>query len=183
MSLQQMSFLNETDPFDYESPVECYKLKIIGLYCIVTMVAGIIFNSLLLWILLYFKEFRTSINSFMIALSVINLIGCFFEFPFVIISNLSCKWTFKKIGCILSGFVMYFIGCTSIYLMAAISFERFYIIHKPMSVRTINKRLTTGAIIACGLFGAFWSAMPVFGWSYYSLEGALTSCSVEWHEK
>lgn len=25
--------------------------------------------------------------------------------------------------------------------------------------------------------------MPVFGWSYYSLEGALTSCSIEWHER
>jgi hypothetical protein len=24
---------------------------------------------------------------------------------------------------------------------------------------------------------------PMFGWSHYSLEGALTSCSVEWFEK
>ena len=29
----------------------------------------------------------------------------------------------------------------------------------------------------------FWSIVPLFGWSHYSLEGALTSCSVEWVEK
>ena len=32
----------------------------------------------------------------------------------------------------------------------------------------------------CILLSLLWSALPFFGWSYYSLEGGLTSCSVEW---
>jgi len=35
------------------------------------------------------------------------------------------RWVFKKEGCIFSAFVMYFVGCTSMYLMTAISIERF----------------------------------------------------------
>ena len=31
--------------------------------------------------------------------------------------------------------------------------------------------------------GIFWSSAPVIGWSHYSLEGALISCSIEWHER
>ena len=29
----------------------------------------------------------------------------------------------------------------------------------------------------------FWSAVPIFGWSYYSLEDGIVSCSVEYNEK
>ena len=31
--------------------------------------------------------------------------------------------------------------------------------------------------------GIFWAIIPLFGWSEYSLEGALISCSVEWNKK
>lgn len=35
----------------------------------------------------------------------------------------------------------------------------------------------------CVLFAFLWAIFPIFGWSYYSLEGALTSCSVEWKDR
>ena len=31
--------------------------------------------------------------------------------------------------------------------------------------------------------GLFWACLPFFGWSEYSLEGALISCSVEWNKR
>ena len=31
--------------------------------------------------------------------------------------------------------------------------------------------------------GIFWAIIPLFGWSEYSLEGALISCSVEWNKR
>ena len=33
------------------------------------------------------------------------------------------------------------------------------------------------------LFAFFFAIMPAFGWSEYSLEGIMISCSVEWDEK
>lgn len=38
-------------------------------------------------------------------------------------------------------------------------------------------------IALCVLISLFWAICPLFGWSHYSLEGGLTSCSVEWAER
>ena len=34
------------------------------------------------------------------------------------------RWMFKKIGCYVTGFIMYMVGTSSTFLMTAISFER-----------------------------------------------------------
>jgi r-opsin len=78
---------------------------------------------------------------------------------------------------------MYFIGTTTIFLMVFISCERFWVIYKPFQVHKITAKTTIPVIILCSIGGVFWSITPVFGWSNYALEGALTSCSVEWLDK
>ena len=78
---------------------------------------------------------------------------------------------------------MYFVGCVSIYLMSAISFERFYINFKPHSSKSQRENISIILIILSILIGLFWSCVPITGWSYYSLESARTSCSVEWNDR
>ncbi len=44
-------------------------------------------------------------------------------------SNLkTIRWTFGKLGCDASSTIMFFIGCSSIYIMCIISIQRLYII-------------------------------------------------------
>ena len=38
-------------------------------------------------------------------------------------------------------------------------------------------------ILISFIIGIFWALAPIFGWSEYSLEGALISCSVEWNKR
>jgi hypothetical protein len=90
---------------------------------------------------------------------------------------------FSKEGCIGSAFFMYFIGCTSIYLMAVLSLERYYIICKPLNIRKLSAKTNLVSITACTLNGLLWAVLPLLGWSHYALEGANTSCSVEWRER
>ena len=78
---------------------------------------------------------------------------------------------------------MYIVGTIQIYLMAAISFERFFIIYKPLSIKSISTKVILIVIACCTFMGVLWAIFPYLGWSYYSLEGALTSCSVEWFER
>ena len=53
-----------------------------------------------------------------------------------------------------------------------------------MIVTQQNSILSTKISIFVSFIGALaWAMMPLFGWSYYSLEGGLTSCSIEWSEK
>jgi len=74
---------------------------------------------------------------------------------------------------------MFFVGCTSAYLMAAISFERFYIMYRPLNIRNISYKLAYFIILACCGFGLFWAIMPLLGWSYYTMEDGLVSCALE----
>ena len=38
-------------------------------------------------------------------------------------------------------------------------------------------------LIISVLMSLFWAGVPIIGWSYYSLEDSLVSCSVEYNEK
>ena len=79
---------------------------------------------------------------------------------------------FKRIGCVLSAFQMYFYGCVGVYLMVAISIERFLIFKNSTSVprASLSLKSTFWILLACILFGLLWPVLPLFGWSYYSLE-------------
>ncbi|CAF0893793.1 unnamed protein product [Brachionus calyciflorus] len=142
--------------------VECYKLKIISLYL--------------------FRRFRNSLNIYILSLTCFNLIGTFVELPITIVSNFKCRWILKDLGCVISGFLMYFIGCTSIYIMALISLERYFMIYNSLKTK-LNSNQVLFSILICVILGFIWAFLPLVGWSHYSLEGALTSCSVEWNER
>ena len=52
-----------------------------------------------------------------------------------------------------------------------------------MSVQSINYNIAYMAVLFCFCMGFLCAGAPLFGWSYYSMEGALTSCSVEWADR
>jgi len=74
---------------------------------------------------------------------------------------------------------MFFVGCSSIYMMVVLSLQRYYIISKPLNIRKINLKSTLIIIAVCCILGLIWSLMPLTGWTYYTLEGAYTSCGLE----
>ena len=86
-------------------------------------------------------------------------------------------------GCVISGYIMSITGCMHIYTMTAISFERFYILKNPTSIKQIDSIFIHKIILILVLVSLFWSSIPLFGWSYYSLEDGLLTCSVEWKER
>jgi hypothetical protein len=142
------------DRYNQVPPVECNKLTIIGVFCILLFFSSIFFNFSLLWIFFKNRELRTSVNIFIITLTIINILGTLLETPWIVFSNLFCRllklkciyltkilikkvfniliiyffivlrWVYGKIGCLISGFGMYFIGCSSVYIFTAVSFER-----------------------------------------------------------
>lgn len=90
---------------------------------------------------------------------------------------------FKKLGCDVSGFIMYSIGCMHIYLTMSMSIERYVVLKKPSLLKKLTFNTNFKVISLCAFFSILWAVLPFFGWSYYTLEGALTSCSVEWADR
>lgn len=90
-SLELNASSHPIDRFNTTSPVECYKLNILAVYCMILFALSLIFNSLLLWIFFRHKELRSNLNMLIIALTALNLFASCIEFPFVITSNLKCR--------------------------------------------------------------------------------------------
>lgn len=84
--------MSHIDAYNRVSPVECYKLQIIGVYCILVFVLSIFFNSVLLWVFHQNKKLRNSHNTFTIFLTFLNLFGSILQFIFVIPSNFNCRY-------------------------------------------------------------------------------------------
>jgi hypothetical protein len=78
--------------YGLDSPVECYKLRLIALYCIFIFVLSLLTNAILLRIFYLRKKTRSSLEISMIALTMFNFFGTLVELPFVITSNLYCKY-------------------------------------------------------------------------------------------
>ena len=70
-----------------------------------------------------------------------------------------------------------------VYMMSIISFERYYVLKDPSNMKKINKKTVYTAIIVSLILSLFWSIMPLIGWSKYTLEDALTACSIEWKKR
>lgn len=93
------------------------------------------------------------------------------------------RWMFGALGCTLGGFMMFWTGSTSVYILAALSHGHYQALrnqlmgHQPPSVRQCYLK-----VIGCMLLALVWTVMPIFGWSRYSFEGIGTSCSIEWNE-
>ena len=65
-------------------------------------------------------------------------------------------------------------------MMSIISFERYYVLKKPLNMKKITNQKVTIAIMVSVIFSLFWTLMPLLGWSRYTLEDGLTGCSIEW---
>lgn len=53
----------------------------------------------------------------------------------------------------------------------------------PFKMRNLKIETSYKIVLGCSLLGLLWALLPIFGWSYYTLEGAMTSCSVKWNER
>ena len=83
---------------------------------------------------------------------------------------LKIRWIFKRVGCVCSAFTMYFVGCASVYLLVAISIERYLIFKSSMNKPHISSKYSVIILMICTILGLLWPIFPLFGWSYYSLE-------------
>ena len=62
-----------------------------------------------------------------------------------------------------------------VFLMSAISYVRYDILKNQKNEKSISNKTIINSVIISLVLSFFWSAMPIFGWSYYSLEDGLVS--------
>lgn len=149
----------------------------------ITYVVGSFINGLCLFVFAKNKRLRSPTNIFVIALNLCDFLMCFVAIPLTMTSAWAHRWLWGDAMAVGEGFLVYFLGLSSMYILMAIAVDRYIAISKPLLGAKITKKT---AMISCGLCylgGFLWSALPLIGWNKYQLEGAGISSSVVWESR
>jgi hypothetical protein len=108
MDYYNNSYSIDLDTFNFDtnlSPISEFWTRIFGIYLLVVFLLCIILNSILLAVFYRNKELRIPFNMLIMFTTFLNLFSTI-QFPFVIHSSFSHRWTSFKYGCIFSAFIM-----------------------------------------------------------------------------
>ncbi|KAK3090771.1 hypothetical protein FSP39_014497 [Pinctada imbricata] len=155
---------------------------IIGIYITIVGITGIIGNSIVIWVFSTTRNLKTPSNMFIVNLALSDLIfSAVNGFPLLTISAFNKRWMWGEIACTLYGFIGGLFGLMSINTLAAISFDRFLAISRPLqAARNMTKRKAFMMIVCVWIWSLAWAIPPIFGWGAYIPEGFQTSCTFDY---
>ena len=189
------------------SPLSPVLLDFIGSVLSFIFILCVMLNFIMLYVFMRYKEIRSSVNKLVMTVAVINLFSSF-QFPYLIKSYFAhrlhilfeivqefifnffnlyifkfYRWMGSKLDCVFLGFLNNFVGCMQIYLMVGISYVRYDILSRELDLKTVNTRIILNSVAISSLLSLFWSLAPLLGWSSYTLEEGLVSCSAKYNEQ
>lgn len=129
------------------------------------------------------KTLRTPSNLLVVNLAVSDFLIMFTMGPPMVVNCMNETWVFGPLMCQIYGMFGSLFGCSSIWTMTMIAFDRYNVIVKGLSA----KPLTTGGallkILFIWIFSAIWTLFPFFGWNRYVPEGNMTACGTDYLTK
>lgn len=88
------------------------------------------------------------------------VINCYYE-----------TWSFGPLMCELYGMAGSLFGCSSIWTMTMIAFDRYNVIVKGLSAKPMKISGALLRIFFVWVASAIWTILPLFGWNRYVPEG------------
>ncbi|CAF3446262.1 unnamed protein product [Rotaria socialis] len=177
--------LSRDDPLFWSRPttVNCTTVRIIGIFLCVAAFVGIVFNGTLLYSFLRYKMLRSPPNIFVMFIAVMGLLASCTILPLTGTSSVYCQWLYQRSGCQLSAIIAFLYGCSSSYLLCGASLSRCYIIVRPFQAKNVTAK--SCVVISCFaiLIVCIWTMFAVIGWNEYTMEGARTSCCMNWYDR
>ncbi len=89
--MNSTNFENDEIAYDKISPVECYKLQIIGAFCMVLITLSTLSNTKFIYLFLKNKPLKSPMNALLFTISTLNLFATLTELPLVVINCFSCR--------------------------------------------------------------------------------------------
>ncbi|XP_069106399.1 rhodopsin, GQ-coupled-like [Argopecten irradians] len=144
---------------------------------------GFFFNSLFIYILTTHTNLKKKNNLYVITLCISSILIAVLVVPTLGISSLEDRWVFGNIGCSLHGFTMTAFGLFQIFIVTAMSMEKYVIVVRNNWNSFVSITGTRCSIAACLLLGVAIGSCPILGWNSYKLEEQKISCSIDWSDK
>ena len=133
------------------------------------------------------KSLRKSSTILLLNLSLANLLTTVLCMPSVIVASAAEEWIFgqtdqaRNVTCQLIGFIFAFSVQLSFHTLAAISFDRFLSIVKPLyHKRWMTPKVTFGIVVFLWIFAIVLNITPWIGLGEYGWSTPTGSCLPEW---
>lgn len=177
------------DPYAGLSVLEIKRLnypkwahQLAGTFLFFVGALGFFENGMVLFTFYKSKHLRTATNIFIIGLSLGDMCMVVFGNPLAWTSAMNGAWFAGEFMCYWEGFVVYTFGLSSLYVLTAVSLDRYIVIAKPLKAAFITKRVAVLAVMSCYGGGLLWSIFPFFGWGKYGLEAPGVFCGLLWED-
>ena len=157
--------------------------SILGFAIFVFSSIAMIGNLCVIYIFTKTKTLRTPSNLLVVNLAVSDFMIMFCMGPPMVVNCYYETWVFGPLMCQLYGMAGSLFGCSSIWTMTMIAFDRYNVIVKGLA----GKPMTHGGAVLRIFFiwaaSAIWTIAPLFGWNRYVPEGNMTACGTDYLSK
>ncbi|KAG4069754.1 hypothetical protein HA402_003195, partial [Bradysia odoriphaga] len=140
-------------------------------------------NGVVVYIFSTTRSLRTPSNLLVLNLAFSDFMMMVTQSPPMIINCFYETWILGPMMCDIYAMCGSFFGCTSIWTMCMIAFDRYNVIVKGLAGKPMT---ITGAILKIlfiYMFATIWTLAPIFGWNRYVPEGNLSSCGTDFMNK
>lgn len=100
-------------------------------YTTIITIGGLLGNSLVIFLFLYFKTLRTVTNNFIVNLAVCNFVLAMLDLTFSLPSLFASDWMFGDVMAILYAFSYFLLVSVSMVMLAVIAIDRYHVISRP----------------------------------------------------
>ncbi|XP_022917813.2 opsin, ultraviolet-sensitive-like [Onthophagus taurus] len=176
-----VDYINEMNPhwMQFEPPPRIVYYILAGVYLVV-MIIGVFGNLTVIGIFYRCAALRTPANTLIMNLAFSDLL-MMAMIPLLLYNCFNYGPAIGRTGCKLYGFMGGLSGTVSICLLAAISYDRFYVIRFPLR-KLINKAHIYPLVGLSWIYGIVFSIIPVLdlGFGSYVPEAYFISCSFDY---
>jgi hypothetical protein len=120
------------------TPMNCDTVRTVGIFLCIAAFIGIVLNGSLVYSFIRYKVLRTPPNIYIMFIGIMGLLASCTILPLTGISSIYCKWMYNRIGCQLSAVIAFLYGCSSSYLLCAVSISRCYLIIRPFDANKVT---------------------------------------------
>ncbi|KAH3734961.1 hypothetical protein DPMN_041422 [Dreissena polymorpha] len=106
------------------------------------------------------KRLLSPTNIFILGVAIGDLCMVCLGNPLEFTSAINGAWFAGDAACVLVGFVVYLFGLSQLYLLSAVSVDRYIVMTKPLLTPKITTKVACASVAGCFGLALFWAVCP-----------------------
>ncbi|XP_028983572.1 vertebrate ancient long opsin a [Betta splendens] len=138
-------------------------------------------NFCVMYVTFKYKQLRQPLNYIIVNLAIADFLVSLTGGVISFLTNARGYFFLGKWACVLEGFAVTFFGIVALWSLAVLSFERFFVICRPLGNIRLQAKHAILGLLFVWTFSFIWTFPPVLGWNRYTVSKIGTTCEPDWY--